>query len=105
MQGTVSITFAGEDFSLNPKRSAIPRGPLILPEGVTVAGSLIAFGEDDRYLHCIVSDTGAYYGVFKGDDSDHLYQRLLELNCGAIDRTRPRLRPDGAPVHPAELVA
>ena len=24
---------------------------------------------------------------------------------GAIDYTRPRLRPDGAPVHPAELVA
>ena len=80
MQGTVLVTFVGEEFSPSPKRSTIPRGPLALPEGMTVAGSLIAFGEDDNYLHCIISDTGNYYGIHKSDDPQHIYHRLIELN-------------------------
>jgi hypothetical protein len=80
LQGTVSIKFDGEPYEPNPMRSEIQRGPLKLPNGVTVDGSLVAFGEDDDYIHCIISGSGTYYGIFKSKDADHLYQRLLELN-------------------------
>lgn len=79
MRGTVKVEhigFADTHF----EESGIPRGKLTLPEGATVDGELIAFGEDELYLHCVVSETGNYYGVFKSIDDNHLYQRLVELN-------------------------
>jgi len=62
--------------------SNINLGPLKFPKGMSVDGDLIAIGENDKYLHCIISGTGMYYGVFKSDDPDHLYQHLKRLNTG-----------------------
>jgi hypothetical protein len=84
MQGTMTITCTDSDFAGNSKRSPIESGPLKLPDEASVLGQLIAIGEDDRYLHCIVSVSGAYFGVFKSGDEKHLYQHLLRLN------TRPK---------------
>lgn len=58
----------------------IPYGVLNLPEGVSVDGDLIVFGEDELYLHCVISGSGGYYGVFKSNDDNHIYQQLLKLN-------------------------
>jgi hypothetical protein len=71
--------------SIKPRNSKIAMsglrsGPLILPEGVSVDGSLILFAEDETYLHCVLSVTGAYYGVFKSNDKNHMYQQLLKVN-------------------------
>lgn len=60
--------------------SGIQRGPLKLPEGAVVKGELVAFGEDESFLHCVISGTGDYYGVFKSEDDNHLYQHLKALN-------------------------
>lgn len=79
MQGTMSIAITGSDFSVNANRSKL-KGPLKLPDGLTFAGQLIAIGEDDDYLHCIISESGGYYGVLKSADENHLYQHLLKLN-------------------------
>lgn len=81
MQGTTNIEIIGYDAEPNSRRSRIQRGPLTLPEGANIDGQLIAFGENDGYLHCIVSGNGNYYGVFKSEDQNHLYQRLVELNA------------------------
>ena len=62
------------------RRCGINRGPLKLPNGMSVEGDLIAFGENDLYLHCIIGNTGNYFGVFKSDDENHLYKRLIALN-------------------------
>ena len=61
--------------------SGIKPGPLNLPNGASVNGKLIAFAEDDAYLHCVIEPEGTYYGVFKSEDKNHLYQRLLKLNA------------------------
>lgn len=61
--------------------SGLKSGPLTLPRDIlAIIGELIAFGESDRYLHCVISGTGTYYGVFKSDDENHLYQHILRLN-------------------------
>ena len=90
MNGTMNIEIIGETFQPNSKRSVIQCGPLKLPDGVTVCGELVAFGENDMFLHCICSGSGAYYGVFKSDDTEHLYQHLLRLNseCSS-DTSKP----------------
>lgn len=63
------------------KSSGIKRGPLKLPEGVSVNGELIAFGEDEEYLHCVISGTGDIYSVYKkSGESNHIYYELLRLN-------------------------
>jgi hypothetical protein len=81
MKGTMNIEVIGFDSTENAKRSPIERGPLVSPEGVNkTGGTLIAIGENDDYLHCILSDTGEYYGVLKSDDPNHLYQHILSLN-------------------------
>ena len=66
--------------ALTVNRSGIPSGKLVLPEGLTVDGDLIAFGECDMYLHCVISGSGEYYGIFKSEDKNHLYQHILNLN-------------------------
>ena len=73
----MDIHFSGGDIA---NKSNLMPGPLILPEGVSVEGELICIGEDDAYLHCIISGSGAYYGVFKSHEANHLYGRLIELN-------------------------
>ena len=88
MQGTVDIDFKGHDFIENPNRTAIPQGPLKLPEGMNADGGLVFFGENDEYLHCIVAGTGQYLGVFKSEDPNHIFQYILKLNdSGQIDAT------------------
>ena len=84
MIGTMNIEMIGETFQPNHNRSAIQCGPLKLPDGVSVCGELVAFGENDTFLHCICSGNGAYYGVFKSDDTEHLYQHLLLLNSALV---------------------
>ena len=73
----------GMDINAIKTTSGIKIGPLKLPEGMSTntIGGLVAFGEDKKYLHCILSATGSYYGVFKSPDENHMYQRLLELNA------------------------
>jgi hypothetical protein len=61
------------------KRSGIRPGKLVTP--ARFDGDLIAFGEDDEYLHCVLQGSGALYQVYKlSGEEDHLYQHLLELN-------------------------
>ena len=81
MQGTMNIEVIGYDAEPNPKRSRIQRGPLILPDGATVEGQLVAIGENDDFLHCIVSGSGVFIGVAKSPDENHFYQHLLRLNA------------------------
>ena len=80
MKGKVVVEILGDGQYKEFKHSGIPKGPLKLPEGVTVDGELVAFGEDESYLHCVVSNTGEYLGVFKVLDDKHLYRRLRRLN-------------------------
>lgn len=60
--------------------SSIRPGPLELPDGLSVDGGLIAFAEDDAYIHCVIGGTGTYYGIYRSSDADHVYQRILALN-------------------------
>ena len=78
LKGTMKIELLGHSFKVNPKRTSIPLGKLNLPEGVS--GELLYVGEDDEYLHCFGMDSGAYYGIWKSDDENHLYQHVLKLN-------------------------
>lgn len=82
MIGTMNIEMIGRDFKPNPNRSPIERGPLKMPDGATVYGSgdLIAFGENDTHLHCVTS-AGAYVGIFKSNDTDHIWGALLRHNA------------------------
>ena len=72
------------DIKLIPHKSwngcKIPAGPLKLPNDVSVDGDLILIGENDEYMHCIISGSGAYYGVFKSHEENHLYKQICELN-------------------------
>lgn len=72
----VKIDFIGE----LSNACGIKPGPLRIPDGCSVDGNLIAIGEDDMYVHCIISNSGAYYGVFKSEDKNHLYREILRLN-------------------------
>jgi hypothetical protein len=63
--------------------SGLEMGPLELPEGMSFEGDLILFGENAKYLHCVISGSGAYYGVFKSEDEDHMYRHLLLINTRA----------------------
>ena len=74
----VSLVKSQPEGKLNT--SGIRKGPLKLPDGVLVDRELIAFGEDENYLHCVISQSGTYYGVYKSSDKNHLYQHLLRLN-------------------------
>ena len=78
LKGTMKIELIGHGFKENPKRTKIPLGKLKLPEGAS--GELLYVGEDDLYLHCFVVNSGAYYGIFKSDDDNHIYQHILKLN-------------------------
>lgn len=62
--------------------SGISHGPLIVPEDWAIGGDgqLIAFAEDNVYLHCVISTTGAVMSVYKSNDPNHMYQHLLSLN-------------------------
>jgi len=80
MNGTMNIEMVGEDFKPNPNRSQIERGPLTLPEGTVYGGGdLIAFGENDTHLHCMTS-AGAYVGIFKSNDTGHIWGVILRHN-------------------------
>ena len=80
LKGTMRIEITGHDFKENPNRTTLKLGPIKLPEGVEAKGDLIYVGEDDTHLHCFVSTTGAYVGLIKTVEENHLYQRLLRLN-------------------------
>ena len=60
--------------------SGLSKGKLALPPEAKVEGDLIAIGENESYVHCIISGTGDYYGIFKSDDPKHIYQLILKLN-------------------------
>jgi len=79
MKGTMNIDLIGETIE-NENRSEIKLGPLVLPKGATINGELIAVGENDAYLHCFASGSGSYLGIFKSEDENHIYARILELN-------------------------
>lgn len=79
MLGHMNIEFTGESMS-GLSHCGVKRGILKLPEGVSVNGDLIAVGENESYLHCFISGSGAYYGIYKSDDENHLYQHILGLN-------------------------
>ena len=77
--GKMGVVITHENINAsNP--SGIKLGKLKLPEGVAVLGDLIAVGESDAYLHCFISDTGEYYGVFKSEDENHIYRLIKSLN-------------------------
>ena len=80
MKGKVEIKCLGEGQFKPFKESGLPRGPLKMPQGVSMDGELIAFGEDEEYIHCVISSTGQYYGVFRSPDYDHFYQALRRAN-------------------------
>ena len=80
MKGTMNIELIGESINAPVTHSGISAGVLKLPEGVEVDGELLAVGENDQYLHCFITGTGSYYGIFKSEDENHIYQHLLELN-------------------------
>ena len=84
LKGTMNIEFISHSFKKIPNRTNLKLGPINLPDGVSVGfegkGRLIYVGEDDAYLHCFIDDTGCYYGIFKSDDDNHIYQRILDLN-------------------------
>jgi hypothetical protein len=75
----MNIEFTGESMSVF-SHCGVKRGILKLPEGANVNGDLIAVGENETYLHCFISGCGAYYGIYKSDDENHLYQHILRLN-------------------------
>lgn len=56
--------------------SQLRAGYLKLPYGSST--TLFAFGEDGTHVHCITGE-GTYYGIFKSDDPDHIYQLILKL--------------------------
>lgn len=79
MLGHMNIEFIGESMS-GLSHCGVKSGILKLPEGVSVDGDLIAVGENETYLHCFISGRWSYYGIFKSDDENHLYQHILRLN-------------------------
>lgn len=79
IKGFMNLEFIGEPIE-GAIHSGIKKGILKLPEGVSVNGDLIAVGENDAYLHCFISGTWDYYGIWKSDDENHLYQHILRLN-------------------------
>jgi len=80
MKGTMNIDLVGESVSDNINHSGIPCGILKLPKDVIIDGELLAVGENETYLHCFITGSGNYYGIFKSDDENHIYQNLLKLN-------------------------
>ena len=78
MKGKTTVEMLGIGQFEHFEHSGIERGPLKMPEGSS--GVLIAFGEDELYLHTIIADTGDYYGVYKSDDENHIYNHLRNLN-------------------------
>ncbi len=79
MLGHMNIEFIGESMS-GLSHCGVRRGVLKLPEGASVNGDLIAVGENENYLHCFISGCGGYYGIYKSNDENHLYQHILRLN-------------------------
>jgi len=79
MLGHMTIEVIGESVS-GLSHCGVKRGILKLPEGASVDGDLIAVGENENYLHCFISGSGAYYGIYKSDDENHFYQHILRLN-------------------------
>lgn len=78
MKGTVNIEFLGYGKG-DTNYSSIERGKLKLPKGITSESDIIAFGENEKYIHCITSD-GNYMGIYKSNDENHIYQQILKLN-------------------------
>ena len=78
IKGMIDINFISSD-SWN--KSNISYGPLKLPKGMTIddGSELIVVGENDKYLHCFFTN-GTYYGIFKSNDKNHMYQCILNLN-------------------------
>lgn len=60
--------------------SGLKKGAIKLPEGIIANGDLILVGENEAYLHCFISGSWDYYGIWKSDDENHLYQHILRLN-------------------------
>jgi len=78
MSKILKLNFTSVECS-NP--TPLKRGPLKMPDGVFhEGGDLIMFGEDKTHVHCVTSNTGDVYSVFKSPDPNHLYQHLLKLN-------------------------
>jgi len=75
--GVMNIEMIGDVTADAIKYSGIERGILKMPD--SSMPPLIAVGENEIYLHCF-TQTGDYWGVFKSDDENHLYQHLLRLN-------------------------
>ena len=82
MNGTMTIQIKGASFVSDSNRSNIPRGALNLPDGFSINGILVAIGEDDKFLHCIASPSGNYFGISKEEEYNHLFQHILRLNQG-----------------------
>lgn len=80
MKGVMNIELIGQCIEAPASDSGINPGILKLPDGVEINGELLAVGENNEYLHCFITGTGSYYGVFKSDDKNHIYQHLLALN-------------------------
>jgi hypothetical protein len=68
------------------KPSGLANGSLIMPEGCMINdGELVKFGENDIYVHCIMTGTSAYYGIYKSDDPNHIYTHLRKANGCVLD--------------------
>lgn len=78
MKGTMNIEMIGENADDDIKHSGIERG--LLNTGEYIDNELIVVGENEEYLHCFDIKTGSYFGVFKSNDKNHIYQHLLKLN-------------------------
>jgi hypothetical protein len=81
MKGKMKLELLGIGQFKEFKYSGVQRGKLKLPEQIKIesGGDLIAVGEDEDYLHCFFT-TGDYFGFYKSDDEDHIYQHILRLN-------------------------
>lgn len=88
MKGKMTISVCGDGGYQPFEKSGIHRGRLNLPDGVSCNGDLIAIGEDETHLHCVISGTGELYQVFKSHNSNHIYQHLLSANAHAQVRSR-----------------
>lgn len=77
IKGMMDIVLIGSDCW---NKSNIPLGVVKLPDEISVDGEVIVVGENDTYLHCFISNTGAYFGIYKSDDPKHIYQLILKLN-------------------------
>ena len=79
MHGIMDISFKSEPVETGVLHCGIKKGVLKLPETWAVKGELVAVGENYGYLHCFSGD-GNYIGIYKSEDENHIYQKILKLN-------------------------